>query len=98
MVRIAFDESAKAESLVVFNDHSTHAIHALSEVRTPFAKLGGRRVILGKALCNRVGGELSRLESQQDARRVERIEEAECVADQNPTVAGRLFGVIGVFL
>ena len=41
-----------------------------------------------RAVVDRVGRQLSRLQGQEHARRVDRVEEAEGVADQHPAVAG----------
>ena len=91
-------EPAEAEAVVELADQPPHPVHALHEARLPLAELRRRGVALGQPLGDRVGRQLARLERQQHARRIERIEEAERIADQHPAVAGRLLRAVRVFL
>ena len=56
---------------------------------------GGKVVVL-ESVVNRVSGQLGHLQRQQHARRIDRIEKAVSVADQDEAVAGVLLRAIGV--
>ena len=87
-VGVVLDEVSEAEAVVVLADQAAHAVDALVEVVAPRAELGGAGVALLQAVDDRIGGELAGLEREQHARRIERIEEPERIADQHPAVAG----------
>ncbi len=87
-VRIAADEAAEAEAVVELAHQPPHALHALREARPPLAQLRGGSVPLGQPFGHGVGGQLARLQRQQHAGRIQRVEKAEGVADQHPAVAG----------
>src|SRR5258708_453537 len=95
-MRIGFDEFSKAESLVILDDHPAHALHPRDIIRTPFAKLGGRRVASCQSLDDCIGGDLSAAERKQYAGGIKRIEEPKRIADEDPAVAGALFGPVAV--
>src|SRR5262249_47607816 len=81
------NEPAEAEAGVVLADETPHAIDADVEDRRPSAKLRGRRIARLQPVDDRLRGELSRFQREQDARRIERIQETPGVADQHPAVA-----------
>ena len=95
---IAVDHVAEAEAVVVLAHQPPHAIDAFVERRAPLAELRRGRVACGEPFDNRVGGQLAGLERQQHARRIQRIEKAERVADQHPAVAGDLLRPVRVVL
>src|SRR5262249_16080978 len=90
--------AAEAESLVEFAYEPPHPFHARHVAGFPLAELSRRRISLRQPLGDAIGSHLSRSEGEQDAGGIERIEEAEGVPHERPTVAGSLTSPIRVFL
>src|SRR5436305_1193097 len=97
-VRMAANELAEAEAVIILADQPAHAVHALDKPGTTFAKLSGRGVALIEPLDNRVGRQGPGFQGQQNPRRIQRIEKPESVANQDPTVSSHLAGAVGIFL
>src|SRR5687768_7251969 len=96
MLGILPDELAEAASVVVLTDQTAHAIDTVVEVVTPAAKLLRAGVAALQAVGNRVRGELSRFQRQQDAGRIQRVEESEGIADQHPAVPRDLLRAVRI--
>src|SRR5262245_14996700 len=97
-MRKALDEPTKAEAVVVGTDQPPHSLHSLNKPRLPTAELLSRGVSFFEAVAHGVGCHLSRAEREQHARRVEWVEEPKRIADEDPAIAGRSLGPIGIFL
>ena len=93
---IVAHEVAEAEAVVVLADQPAHAVDALVEARRPTRRAARRWCRPSQAFDDRVGRQLAGLQREQHARRIQRIEEAERVADQHPAVAGDLRRAIRV--
>ena len=89
-IGVVANEVAEAEPVVVLAHEPAHPVDALIEPVAPRAKLRGDGVALRQSLVNRVGGQFARSQREQHAGGIQRIEEAERVADQHPAVAGAL--------
>jgi hypothetical protein len=61
------DHAAEAEAVVGLAHQTPHPIDTLVERRTPLAELRRRGVALLQPLDDGIGGQLPRLERQQDA-------------------------------
>ena len=97
-VRVVLHDVAEAESVVVLAHQPPHAIHALVEQRAPLAELRGGRVARRQPFDDRVGGLLAGSKRQQHAGGIQRVEEAERVADEHPAVAGDLLRPVRIVL
>src|SRR6478672_1107936 len=96
-LRILANERAEAESSIELANEASHAIDPLVEARAPLAQLCGARIPTRQSIRNGLGRHLSRAQGQEDSGRVERIEKAEGVTDEDPSVAcnrGRAVGVV----
>src|SRR5262249_25681658 len=97
-MRECADELAEAKAVVVLADKPAHSVHTAIEHVAPLAELGRGDVALGQSFRDGVGGQLTRLQGQQYAGGIQRIEKPKRVADQYPAVASDLLGTVRVVL